>query len=108
MIEYDDPEERAKELAKMIGIEDKVWLQVEDCERVYPIADEDLPRENATKTSSVHFLRYELSREMIASVHAGASISAGVSHPACSIDSVVLPAVVRDSLANDLKASVLN
>lgn len=108
MIEYDDPEERAQELAKLIGVEDKVWLQVEDCERIYPIADEDMPRENATKTSSVHFLRFELSPEMIAAVHAGASIAAGISHPAWAIDTVVLPAAVRDSLAHDLQASVLN
>jgi len=108
MIEYDDPEERAQELAKLIGVEDQVWLQVEDCERIYPIADEDMPRENATKTSSVHFLRFELSPEMIAAVHAGASITAGISHPAWAIDTMVLPAAVRDSLAHDLHASALN
>jgi Protein of unknown function (DUF3501) len=108
MIEYEDPYERTLALEKLIGVEDKVWLQIEDCERVYPIADEDLPRENATKTSSVHFLRFELSPQMIAAVHAGAAISAGIDHPACSIDDVELPAAVRASLANDLQASALN
>ena len=59
MIEYDDPEERAVQLSRMIGIEDKVWLRVADCDKVYPIADEDLERDNEQKTSSVHFLRFE-------------------------------------------------
>ena len=65
MVEYPDPQERATRLAELIGIEDKVWMQVEDCDRVYPIADEDISRENEVKTSSVHFLRFELSPEEI-------------------------------------------
>jgi hypothetical protein len=108
MIEYDDPEERAQQLARLIGIEDKVWLQVEDCERVYPIADEDLPRENDTKTSSVHFLRFELSPQMIAAVNAGAAIFAGCDHSAYTVDPMPLSPAVRDSLANDLQGSALN
>jgi hypothetical protein len=108
MIEYEDPDERAAQLARLIGIEDKVWLQVEDCERVYPIADEDLPRENDTKTSSVHFLRFELSPQMIAAVNAGAAIFAGCDHPAYTVDPMPLSPPVRDSLANDLQASALN
>ena len=108
MIEYEDPDERAQQLAKLIGVENKVWLQVEDCERVYPIADEDLPRENDIKTSSVHFLRFELSPQMIAAANAGASICAGIDHPAYSVSETRLPGAVRDSLANDLQASVLN
>ena len=108
MIEYDDPIERARQLAKLIGVEDKVWLQVQDCERVYPIADEDLPRENATKTASVHFLRFELSPVMVAAVHAGASIRAGIDHPAAQVSGIQLPAAVRDSLAGDLHAHTIN
>lgn len=108
MIEYEDADERAQQLARMIGIEDTVWLQVDDCERIYPIADEDLPRENDTKTSSVHFLRYELSPEMIAAVHAGGAIRAGIDHTAYSVDGFQLPAIVRDSLANDLQPVRLN
>lgn len=108
MIEYDDPEERAKQLAQLIGVEDKVWMQVQDCERVYPIADEDLPRENATKTSSVHFLRFELSPEMVTAVHAGASICAGIDHPAGLVTGIELPTAVRDSLAKDLQPGRLN
>tara|TARA_R110002072_G_scaffold33473_6_gene101329 strand:+ start:13700 stop:14299 length:600 start_codon:yes stop_codon:yes gene_type:complete len=108
MIEYEDADERAQQLARMIGIEDTVWLQVDDCERIYPIADEDLPRENDTKTSSVHFLRYELSPEMIAAVHAGAAVRAGIDHTAYTVDGIQLPAIVRDSLANDLQPVRLN
>ena len=108
MIEYEDPLERAEQLAQLIGVENKVWLEVEDCERVYPIADEDLPRENDTKTSSVHFLRYELSPEMIAAVNAGAAVCAGIDHPAYPVSGIELSDVVRDSLANDLEVSKLN
>ncbi len=108
MIEYEDPAERALQLARLIGIEDKVWLQVQDCERIYPIADEDMPRENSTKTSSVHFLRFELSTQMIAAVNAGAAIYAGCDHPAYPISGMELTQAVRDSLANDLQASALN
>ena len=108
MIEYADPAERALRLAEMIGIEDKVWLQVEGCERVYPIADEDLERDNETKTSSVHFLRFELAPTMIAAVHSGAAITAGIDHPACKIEGVPLEPAVRDSLANDLESAAIN
>ena len=108
MLEYGDPEERAAQLSKMIGIEDKVWLQIESCDRVYPIADEDLERDNEHKTSSVHFLRFELTPSMIAAVHAGATICAGIDHPAYTIDCGPVETGVRNSLANDLQASVIN
>lgn len=108
MIEYEDPAERARQLALLIGIEDKVWLQIEDFERIHAIADEDLPRENAEKTASVHFLRFELSPAMIAAVHNGATVRAGIEHPAYRIDAVELPVAVRDSLAGDLRAAVFN
>jgi hypothetical protein len=108
MIEYDDPAERAQQLSRMIGIEDKIWLQVESCERVYPIADEDLERDNENKTSSVHFLRFELTPSMIAAVHSGASISIGADHPAYTVAATPLPPEVRDSLANDLEVHAIN
>ncbi len=108
MIEYDDPAEREEQLARMIGIEDKVWLQVEDCDRVYAIADEDLDRTNSSKTSSVHFLRFELTPVMIAAVHSGATVSAGIDHAAYTVDPLALSGNVRDSLANDLKAATIN
>ena len=108
MVEYADPEERSLRLAQLIGIEDKVWMQVEGCERVYPIADEDLERANETKTSSVHFLRFELTPSMIAAVHSGATICAGVDHPAYPLEAVMLEPAVRDSLAGDLQVAALN
>ena len=102
MIEYEDIDQRREALAKMIGIEDKVWVQVEGYEPVYAIADEDLERDTEEKTSSVHFLRFELSPEMAAAAKRGAAIGAGIDHPACNerIDS--LPANICDSLVADL------
>ncbi|MGD8998929.1 MAG: DUF3501 family protein [Granulosicoccaceae bacterium] len=102
MLEYEDIDERREALAKMIGIEDRVWMQVEGHEPVYAIADEDLERDTEEKTSSVHFLRFELTPEMVAAAKQGAAIGAGIDHPACEerIDS--LPANIRDSLAADL------
>jgi len=108
MIEYEEPAEREVQLTLLKGIEDKVWLQVEDCEPVYPIADEDLERENDEKTSSVHFLRWELSPIMISAVHNGAAIYGGVEHPHYHIDSFALPGVVRESLAKDLTVGAVN
>lgn len=108
MVEYPDPAERAQRLAELIGIEDKVWLQVEDCDRVYPIADEDLPRENEVKTSSVHFLRFELTPVMMAAVGGGAAIFAGVDHPAYTVSSFRVPQAVRDSLAGDIEPASVN
>ncbi|MCB1853470.1 MAG: DUF3501 family protein [Halieaceae bacterium] len=108
MVEYADPAERATRLAQLIGIEDKVWLQVEGCERVYPIADEDLERANETKTSSVHFLRFELSPAMIAATQGGAGLVAGIDHPAYPLEPVQVPAPIRDSLAADLQPAVFN
>ena len=102
MIEFGDPEERARRLAEMLGIEDKVWLQVGSCERLYPIADEDLDRSTDEKTSSVHFLRFELTPDMIAAAHRGEAITAGIDHPAYTIDGAPVDEAVRQSLLNDL------
>ncbi|MDX1734519.1 MAG: DUF3501 family protein [Halioglobus sp.] len=108
MIEYEDPAEREQQLQKMIGIEDRVWLQVEGNDRVYPVADEDLERENDTKTSSVHFLRFELSASMISAINLGATLHAGIDHPAYTIEGREVPAAIRDSLAADLDPVKLN
>lgn len=80
MVEYKDAEERAQALTQLIGIERKAWLQVEGFEKIYAIANEDLERETDEKTSAVHFLRYELSDEMIAAAKQGVNINAGVEH----------------------------
>jgi len=108
MLEYDDPAERERMLAQMVGIEDKVWMQVEGCDKVFPIADEDLERSTADKTSSVHFMRYELEPNMIAAVKRGAAISAGIDHPAYLVGGLQVEDTVRDSLANDLDEVTIN
>ncbi|HSJ48279.1 MAG TPA: DUF3501 family protein [Gammaproteobacteria bacterium] len=102
MIEVPDEDERRKVLARLIGIEDKVWVRVEGFEPVFAIADEDLERDTAEKTSSVHFLRFELTPEMVAAVKGGVAIAAGIAHEACTTQLDPLPAGVRDSLAADL------
>jgi hypothetical protein len=102
MIEYPDPVLRAEMLKQLKGIEGRVYVQVQGCDRVQAIADEDLERENEEKTSSVHFLRFELSSEMIESVKHGAAISVGVEHPAYAAQTVDLQDSIRDSLAADL------
>ena len=81
LLEYPDAQDRKQKLAGLIGIEDKVWVQVEGCAKVYAIADEDLERENEEKTSSVHFLRFELTEEMARSAKHGAALSVGVANP---------------------------
>ena len=108
MIEFDEPTERAERLGQMIGIEDKVWLQVAGCDRIYPIADEDLERDNEEKTSSVHFLRFELSPAMITAVKHGETVIAGSDHEAYSIAGFDIPGEIRDSLSNDLSEVTIN
>jgi hypothetical protein len=101
MLEYPDPEERQRWLAKLIGIEDKVWIEVRGFDRVHAIADEDLERENEHKTSAVHFLRLELTNEMAQALKSGAGLCIGIDHP--QYRTVLdVPAAVRDALARDL------
>jgi hypothetical protein len=102
MIEYPDVAERSRMLAKMKGIEDRVWLQAEGCAKVFAIADEDLPRENADKTAAVHFLRFQLDDETRKSLKYGVTLAIGVDHPVYSaIEDPVSPQV-RASLVGDL------
>ncbi len=101
MIEYTNADERQKALAGMIGIEDRVWVQVESFERVWAIADEDLGRENEQKTSAVHFLRFELTPEMIAAAKANAVIAMGIGHAAYAYHVDSVPDAVRASLVAD-------
>jgi hypothetical protein len=102
LIEFPDPEERKVRLAELKGVEDRCWVQVEGCDRVFAIADEDLERENEEKTSSVHFLRFELTPDMCAKVKAGGAVSAGIDHDNYRFDVSPLSPAQRDSLAKDL------
>jgi Protein of unknown function (DUF3501) len=102
MIEYPEVEERRRMLARLRGIEERVWLQVEGCARVYAVADEDLERENADKTSSVHFLRFELDDEMRRALKYGVGLAAGVDHPEYRVTLDPVPAELRKSLVGDL------
>ena len=102
MIEYPDAEERQRALARLIGIEDRVWVQVEGCPRVYAIADEDIDRENEDKTSSVHFLRFELDPSMKKALAASANVRMGVDHPNYQATLDPLPSAGRESLLRDL------
>jgi len=102
MLEFPDEHERKASLARLIGIEDKVWMQVGDLDRILPIADEDLERTDAEKTSAVHFLRFELSPGQIAALKGGAELAAGIDHE--NFQAVVRPlaANIRQSLLGDL------
>ena len=101
MIEYEDEQERKAALAKLIGIEKKLWIKVADCEPVTPIANEDLDRETEDKTSSVHFVRFELTPEMVEKAKSGASISMGIDHEAYQ-HSVVVADNIHSALVRDL------
>lgn len=102
LIEYPDPVERADRLTKLIGIEDNVWVRVQRHNPVYAIADEDLERETEEKTSSVHFLRFELTRNMIQGLHNGASLSMGIDHSVYQALIEQVDTMVCSSLINDL------
>jgi hypothetical protein len=102
MVEFPEAEERKVRLAQLIGIEDRVWVQVADFDRVYAIADEDLERETEEKTSSVHFLRFELSSEMARAVKGGSAVAMGVDHEGYRVTVEVLAPEVREALAADL------
>ena len=102
LIEFEDGSKRRHELSRLIGIEDRVWVQVEGSARVYAIADEDLERENEEKTSSVHFLRFELTEDMAAALKYGVSLSVGVDHPNYTAQVVPVGPDTRAALAGDL------
>jgi hypothetical protein len=102
LIEYPDVEERRRMLAALKGIERRVFVQVQGCEPVYAIADEDLERETDEKTSSVHFLRFELDGRMREALRRGAGVTVGADHPHYRA-SAQLAANARDALAADLK-----
>jgi hypothetical protein len=103
MIEYPDPAERARALERLVGIEHRVWVRAGDEAPVFAIADEDLERSTATKTSSVHFLRFELGAATVAALKSGAPLRVGVDHPGCTVRLESVPELVRESLVADLE-----
>ena len=101
MIEYTDVKERKSALAKLIGIERSIWIKVEDSEKVYAIANEDMDRETEDKTSAVHFMRFELTKNMITNIKVGLPIIFGVDHDLYKTEIIVPPKVQR-ALIDDL------
>ena len=103
MIEYGDPGERAKALSNLVGVENKVWVQVNDFDKVYAIANEDLERSTEEKTSAVHFMRFELTAEMAKAVKENKDISMGIDY--AGFDQLVNPITEssRFSLMNDIQ-----
>ena len=102
LIEYPDPHERKRELARLIGIEDRMFVEVEGHPRVYAIADEDLDRENDEKTSAVHFVRFEFSPVQREAIRAGAAVKLGCDHRNYPAHVAIAPETLA-SLAGDLK-----
>jgi hypothetical protein len=102
LLEYPDPDERKAALARLKGVEDRAWVQVEGHGRVHAIADEDLERENDEKTSSVHFLRFELTAAMVAAAKSGGAISVGIDHAAYAHAVEPVGAETRAALVADL------
>jgi len=101
LIEYEDVAERARMLAQLKGIEDKIWLQVAGRSPVFAIADEDLERENDDKTASVHFLRFEFTEGMIQTLKGGADIAAGCDHPQYRAKLAEISPITRQALIAD-------
>jgi hypothetical protein len=101
LIEYPDVDERRDALARLVGIEDQIWVRVEGFDPVLCIADEDLDRATEDKTSAVHFLRFELTDAMVVGLRDGKSLSAGCGHPAYTV-TVNVPEATRESLIADL------
>jgi len=101
LIEFPDEQERRRELSKLKGIEDRCWVQVGGQDKVFAIADEDLERENDEKTSSVHFLRFELTPAMIAALRGGADLGVGIDHPHYRHSLAPASAATRQALIAD-------
>ena len=102
MVEFPDVEERREALKRLKGVEKHVWARVAGFEPVRPHADEDLVREDEEKTSSVHFLRFELTPDMVKAVKQGAAVAMGIDHPSYTHLVDPVPSATRDSLAQDL------
>lgn len=102
MLEYDDPLERRDMLEKLVGVEDCVWMRVGAGALIAPVCDEDLERATESKTSSVHFMRFELSPQDRSALQQSAEISAGISHAAYTVQVAPVPAAIRQSLIADV------
>ena len=102
LIEFPEVTERQRQLAQLKGVERRCWVEVGGYAAVYALADEDLERENAQKTSAVHFLRFELTAAMIGALRAGAPLAAGVDHEHYSHRVSPVPEAVRAALLADL------
>jgi len=102
MVEFPDADERDAMLRQLVDIENKVWMQVGDLEKIKPIADEDLERSDAEKTSAVHFLRFELTAEQIEALKSGVELAAGIDHQNYQVEVRPVAANVRESLIADL------
>jgi len=102
LIEYPDPVERKEALQRLVNIENQIWVQVGGNERIYAISDEDLDRTRDDKTSSVHFLRFQLSPEITENIKEETPIIFGIDHPEYNLDSGVISGGFRKSIMNDL------
>ena len=102
LVEFAEVDERRQALGRLIGLEDRVWLQVQGQPRIHAIADEDMERETEEKTSAVHFLRFELTPEMVKALKQGAGLDAGVDHANYSHETKPVPEALRKSLLADL------
>ncbi|EIJ43626.1 Protein of unknown function (DUF3501) [Beggiatoa alba B18LD] len=102
MLEYENVEIRKQALTRLKGIQEKIWVQVDGLTKIYPIANEDMDRENQEKTAAVHFLRFELDADSCAAVKAGKPVMMGVEHPHYQTNAMVIPENIRASLSTDL------
>jgi len=102
MVEFPDNEERREMLARLVGIEEKVWMQVGNFGKIHPVADEDLPRSDDNKTSAVHFLRFELTPEQVAALRQGAELAAGIEHRNYQVEIRPVAENICQSLLADL------
>lgn len=102
MLEFPDINERKGMLTRLLGVEEKVWMQVGELDRIWPVADEDLERTDEDKTSAVHFLRFELSPEQIQALKGGGELSAGIDHENFNVEIRPVAENIRQSLAGDL------
>jgi len=108
MLEFPDVEERTAKTVELRGIEHKVWLQAEDCDKVYPIANEDLARDDGSRTSTVHFFRYEFTPIMVSTLKNGGKLYAGIEHSGYEISGIEVEAAIRDSLTADFDEVAIN